>query len=122
MRYEEKTKKAAKYSDEAGRQLQKTRMTQGAAVIACVASTITAACLTMIRSTTITSAIVALLNAAVCAGARTYVSGFWKGAARIPGAGDYNDAVRSTDQVITWLAPLGGAWIGLAGYIGVFGA
>ena len=122
MRYEEKTKKAAKYSNEAGRQLQKTRTTQGAAIIACVASTITAACLAFIKSTKITSTIVALLNAAACAGARTYVSGFWRGAARVPGAGDYNDAVRSTDQAVAWLGPLAGAWVGLAGYVGVFGA
>lgn len=116
MRYEERTEKAAKYSNEAGRQLYKTRTTQGAAVIACATSTVSAACLTFSNSRTSTGAALAVINAAACMSARVYVSDFWKGAARVPGAGDYNDAVRATDKTIAWLGGLAGAWVGYAGY------
>ncbi|KAK5936678.1 hypothetical protein PMZ80_011049 [Knufia obscura] len=122
MHYEEKTKKAAQYSNEAERQLHKTRTTQSSAVMASVASTISATCLIFTRPSTSTSAILATVNAAACLGARMYVADFWKGCARIPGAGDYNDAVRATEQAITWLGGLTGAWIGYAGYLGLFGA
>jgi len=122
MRYEDMTKKAANYSAEAGRQLHKTRTTQGAAVIASLASTISATCLIFTRSSTSTNAILATVNAAACLGARVYISDFWKGAARVPGSGDYNDAVRATEQAITWLGGLSGAWVGYAAYLGLFGA
>ena len=122
MRYEDKTKKAAKYSSEASRQLHKTRTTQGAAVIASLASNISATYLIFTKSSTSATAILSVVNAAACLGARIYVSDFWKGAARIPGTGDYNDAVRDTEQAITWLGVLAGAWAGYAGYVGLLGA
>ncbi len=122
MRYEDMTKKAANYSAEAGRQLHKTRTTQGSAVIASLASTITATCLIFTRSSTTTGAVLAVLNAVACVAARIYISDFWKEAARIPSASEYNDAVRLTEQAITWLGGLAGAWFGYAGYLGLFGA
>jgi len=116
MRYEEKMEKAAKYSNEADRQLYKTRTTQGAAVIACITSTVSAACLMFLSSRASTGAALAVVNVAACLGARIYVSNFWKGAARVPFANSYNDASRDTDKTIVWLGGLAGTWAGYACY------
>ena len=121
MEYEGVTKKAAKISAEAGRQLHKTRTTQSAAVIACILSAATAGYGVFTAGAT---SWVALLNAVVCGGAWFYVGDFWGGAAKAPfgiGGRQYNDAVRATQQVLVFLQGLGAGWgiVGIGRMVGI---
>lgn len=104
------TKKAAKFSSEAGRQLRKTRTTQGSAVFASVISTVSAV-YALIFTNDVPA--LSLANAILSLAAANYVSGFWKGAMKTPpgmGGKEYNDAIRATEQGLTWLNPLGLGW------------
>lgn len=113
LQYESMTKKAAKFSAEAGRQLRKTRTTQGSAVVASVISTLSAAYLLASANSTQSSSGLSLVNAIVCSAAAGYVGGFWKGAMKAPfglGGSEYNDAIRATERGLSWLYRLGMGW------------
>lgn len=112
MEYEDMTKKAAKYSNEAERQLWKTRKTQGSAVVAILTSALSAAYLLLTSSNDTKSNAICGLNAITCTLVWRYVSGFWAHSARVPlpGSGKYNDAVRNTEQVMLFLRGLGVGW------------
>lgn len=115
LAYESATKKAAKVTSEAGRQLRKTRLTQGAAILA---SLTFASCSAALLKDLFSPAAeterrvwwhveLALLSLIVGGAADVYVSGFWKGAMKVPsipglGGTGYNDAVRATENGMWW--------------------
>lgn len=116
LNYEDMTKKAAKWSNEAGRQLHKTRTTQTAAVVSTLTSTLSAAyllysALSGTDDRTKSSAVCGV-NAVVCTLVYRYMKEFWGNAARVPlpGSREYNDAVRGTESVMVYLRGLGLGW------------
>lgn len=113
-RYEDVTKKAAKYSREAGRQLHKTRTTQGSAVAASLVSTVSAMVALVAGSGTPQA--IYVCNAISCFAVWKYVNDFWGNTARVPlpGSREYNDAVRTTERALSFLIFLGLGWAGVA--------
>lgn len=112
MNYEDMTKKAAKYTAEAERQLWKTRKTQGSAVVASLASLVCAVFVTFSDPPKMTLLGIGVVNALASYGAFQYVSSFWNGTARVPlpGSGKYNDAVRATESAMFWLQVVSGEY------------
>ncbi|KAK5012943.1 hypothetical protein BJ546DRAFT_951390 [Cryomyces antarcticus] len=112
QRYEEKSEKAAKYSTTAEHQLHKTRTTQvsGALTITTsLAASLTLAYLSTSSPTLLKFAI----NPALAAGAlfaRAHISNFWRGKAKVPFVGGFNEAISRTGELQTLLAWLAGSW------------
>lgn len=109
--YESTTKKAAKFTAEAGRQLYKSRTTQSAALANVLLSLATAGWLLFDAHNAPSGKDMAwrhlrwaLLPVAAGVATRIYVSNFWKGAmkATLPGMTGYNDAIRATENGIWW--------------------
>lgn len=118
--YESATKKAAKLSSEAGRQLRKTRTTQGAGAIASLASTICSVVILASNYKGTNGGSVPLVLGAACAVvshvAKRYVAGFWSGSVKVPlGNTEYNDAIRATENLCECLNVVSAFWLGLVG-------
>ncbi|CAG8959289.1 hypothetical protein HYFRA_00013059 [Hymenoscyphus fraxineus] len=118
QRYEEKSKKAAKYSNVAEHQLYKTRTTQASGTIAVFVSFASSAYFlgsSIFRYPTshYVSAFIAALNIAILVAARTHVGHFWKGKAKVPlpGVGYYNEAITITQTVRLNMLYLIAGWV-----------
>lgn len=120
LKYENITKKAAKLSAEAARQLHKTRTTQSSLVLGCLSSTFTAAYGLQVR---LPNWLLSSLIAAVVGSTYVHASNFWKGAMKspLPGGGGYNDAVRSTETILMLMPYMIGGWGIMAALSLVFG-
>ncbi|KAK8050139.1 hypothetical protein PG994_011869 [Apiospora phragmitis] len=126
LKYEEATQKLAKYSNEADRQLQKTRATQAAGAIALIMSLV-ASVLLAFRGHSY-GFLVRTLASPFMAGclflARQYVQDYWGGGKRVPlpKMGSYNDAQKQTEDLAQVLERLMFSWCAtsvlclLAGY------
>jgi len=111
LKYEDKSKKAAEYSQKAADELSRTRTTQGSAVVAGLLSLLTAISSFFTTSSTLTSASTNLLNIGVCIFAYLHVTDFWNAKAKIPMMTDFNDAITQTNQMaalLPWLAGISG--------------
>jgi len=126
--YENTSKKAAKYSNTAADQLHKTRTTQASTALAVTYSNLTKfphwqdqILFSLISSVSLTlyssasafiKIAVAGANIAVLGLVRQHVGRFWKGKARLalPGAGDYNEATKMTQEVRLNMAYLMASW------------
>ncbi|TVY85914.1 hypothetical protein LAWI1_G008608, partial [Lachnellula willkommii] len=113
QKYEETSKKAARYSKEAARQLHKTRTTQASSEIAGLTTFLTSAYLVFASGSKFWGAFLALANVAVLVLVRDHVGRFWKGAAKIPAPkmGEYNEAVSKTQEVRLNMAYLAASWV-----------
>ncbi|PNS16029.1 hypothetical protein CAC42_4430 [Sphaceloma murrayae] len=111
--YEEQTKKAAKWSNEADFQLQRTRSTQGAGMIAVVlsfgASLFLATSWHLIPRKFRVLASPAMLLVTLLA--RGHLYNFWKSRAKVPMVKGYNEAIDKTQTVIGVLQYLEYSWV-----------
>ncbi|KAE9365164.1 hypothetical protein N431DRAFT_549443 [Stipitochalara longipes BDJ] len=124
QKYEETSKKAAKYSNIAEQQLHKTRTTQASGALSVLFSFICSTTLALYpvfsgRVGLIGAILVAGANVAVLELARQHVDAFWKGKAKVPlpGVGEYNDAISKTQEVKLNMAYLVASWVA----VGVLG-
>jgi hypothetical protein len=115
-RYEETSKKLAKYSNEAERQLHKTRTTQTSGAVAVLLSFFLSLLLA-VRGSSYNVLIRYLASPVMVAGvffARTHIQEYWAGKdgktvgkrVPLPKMEDYNDAQRKTEEllkVLEWL-------------------
>ncbi|TVY13821.1 hypothetical protein LARI1_G008551 [Lachnellula arida] len=120
QKYEETSKKAARYSKEAARQLHKTRTTQASSEIAVLTTLLTSAYLVFASGSKFWGAFLALANVAVLVLVRDHVGRFWKGAAKIPAPkmGEYSEAVSKTQEVRLNMAYLAASWV-VAGVLAI---
>ncbi|KAI1866366.1 uncharacterized protein JN550_007754 [Neoarthrinium moseri] len=110
QKYEETSEKLAKYSNEAERQLHKTRTTQTSGALA-IAVSLLAALYLFFKGSSGGSLFRMLASPAMCGGiylARAHIQDFWAGGKRVPlpKMEDYNEAQRRTEellQVLDWL-------------------
>ncbi|RYP24981.1 hypothetical protein DL765_000209 [Monosporascus sp. GIB2] len=126
--YEPTTEKAAKYSNEAERQLRGTRTTQGAAAFA-LASSLCAALHLLLYGSALRGGLLAAAMAAAVAAAGAHVRGFWapKGGdgrtagktVPLPKMGRYNEARRHTEEILKVLDWMTYSWV-LAAVVGLF--
>ncbi|KAK8221470.1 hypothetical protein IWZ01DRAFT_537378 [Phyllosticta capitalensis] len=123
QKYEEKTEKAAEYSDTVATELRKTRTTQGSALIATVVSLAASLYLTATRLAPPRSPWPDLaLNAAnvvLLYDTRVYVDGYWRNKAKVPFVEGYNEAIGSTQNIVVILDRSWRAWLGTLGFTGV---
>lgn len=133
QKYEETSKKAAKYSNIAEQQLHKTRTTQASAALSVhpshsaisaplthyqvlfsfLSSLSLAAYQIFSGRLGMTGAVlVASANVAALEMARQHVGAFWKGKAKVPlpGVGEYNDAISKTQEVKLNMLYLVASW------------
>ncbi|KAI0096964.1 hypothetical protein GGR51DRAFT_488246 [Nemania sp. FL0031] len=122
LEYEDATKKLAKISSEAERQLQKTRTTQAAGAITILVSF--AISVLLVTRGASCSFLVRYLSSPFMAGAvfaaRTYIQDFWAGKngkdvtankVPLPQMKDYNEALERTQEAIKVLGWLTMGWI-----------
>ncbi|KAK7950890.1 uncharacterized protein PG986_006618 [Apiospora aurea] len=126
QKYEDTTQKLAKYSNEAERQLKKTRATQAAGAITLLMS-LAASVLLAFRGHSY-GFLVRTLASPFMTGclflARQYVQDYWGGGKRVPlpKMGSYNDAQKQTEELVQVLEKLMFSWFAtsvlclLAGY------
>ncbi|KAK8055703.1 hypothetical protein PG993_000930 [Apiospora rasikravindrae] len=126
QKYEETTQKLAKYSNEAERQLKKTRTTQAAGAIALLLSLVASVMLAFRGHSY--GFLVRTLASPFMTGllflARQYVQDYWGGGKRVPlpKMGSYNDAQKQTEDLLQVLEKLMFSWFAtsvlclLAGY------
>ncbi|KAI9046881.1 hypothetical protein LZ554_008959 [Drepanopeziza brunnea f. sp. 'monogermtubi'] len=117
--YEETIKKAAKYSNTVGEQLYRTRTTQASGTCAILASLLSSIYLLLASEDgqpVPVVLVVASLNVLALSSARHHVGAFWAHKARIPlpGVGDYNAAMRNTQEVRANMAYLVASWLAVA--------
>ncbi|KAG0646211.1 hypothetical protein D0Z07_8416 [Hyphodiscus hymeniophilus] len=110
--YEETSKKAAKYSNTAEKQLHKTRTTQASGTIAVLLSFLTSAYMIFSSPSVLPRLVIAVGNIAALLAAREHVGAFWKGKAKVPlpGVGDYNDAISITQETRLNMAYMAAGW------------
>ncbi|KAK9776093.1 hypothetical protein AB5N19_12072 [Seiridium cardinale] len=122
QKYEDTTKKLAKYSNEAERQLHKTRTTQTSGAVAMIVSLLVSLILFWKGSY---GGIIQrfLASPAMCAGiffARKHMAQYWTGSTQgksaglrvpLPKMGDYNEAQKSTEELLKVLDYLMFSWL-----------
>ncbi|KAL2062252.1 hypothetical protein VTL71DRAFT_6518 [Oculimacula yallundae] len=110
--YEDMSKKAAKYSKTAEKQLHMTRSTQASGTIALLVSTLSAVYM-IFGDPKIGAQGVAGVNLLALVLARKHVGQFWSDKPRVPvpGAGDFNEAAKKTQEVMMNLAYFAATWI-----------
>ncbi|KAH8599287.1 hypothetical protein B0O99DRAFT_613474 [Bisporella sp. PMI_857] len=110
--YEEKSKKAAEYSQTAANQLHKTRTTQTSGTLAILSSFLSSIAIIVGVGSTGKQLALAALNVAALVAARWHVGDFWRGKAKIPlpGVGDYNEAISTTQETRLNMPFLMGGW------------
>ncbi|KAH6653050.1 hypothetical protein BKA67DRAFT_659694 [Truncatella angustata] len=125
QKYEDAAKKAAKYSNEAQRQLHKTRTTQTSGALAITASLLTSLYLFWRggQGGILYRFIASPVMAAAVYFARTHIAQYWSGSkggktagARVPlpKMGDYNEAQRRTEELLQVLDYLMFSWVATA--------
>ncbi|RYO98223.1 hypothetical protein DL764_007151 [Monosporascus ibericus] len=126
--YESTAEKAARYSNEAERQLHETRTTQGAGAAALAAS-LGAALHLLLNGSAFQGGLRAAVMMAVVAAARAHGRGFWgppRGEGRtagekvpLPKMGRYNEAQSHTEEILKVLDWTTYSWI-VAAMVGIF--
>ncbi|KAI9702705.1 MAG: hypothetical protein M1820_006089 [Bogoriella megaspora] len=118
QKYEEKSEKAAKWSEAAAEQLHKTRTTQAAGAIAILVSFLTSLYLAFVAPSTPSSGklTLTLANAGLALAVRTYMLDFWQSRPKIPFVQGYNEAVSRTTEIMDLMVSLAVSWgvLGLA--------
>ncbi|PSK46090.1 hypothetical protein C1H76_8847 [Elsinoe australis] len=121
--YEEKSEKAAKWSNEAARQLHTTRTTQAAGMVAAVlnlgASLFLATSWHLIPRKYRILASPAMLLVTLLA--RGYMYNFWTEKAKVPMVDGYNEAIDKTKYLIVTLQYLEYSWVLTSLVAGVLG-
>ncbi|KAF2824881.1 hypothetical protein CC86DRAFT_371369 [Ophiobolus disseminans] len=114
QQYEEKSKKAAEWSNTAAQRLHKTRATQTSGTISLLISFFTPiALLSSSHGTNPTILMTAgAANAVILFFARTHMANFWNDSVqtRVPFVQKFNDAIRGSEQVVRILGALSAAW------------
>ncbi|EPE27894.1 hypothetical protein GLAREA_04685 [Glarea lozoyensis ATCC 20868] len=112
QKYEEKSEKAAEWSNTAEKQLHKSRTTQASGTLAMVASFITSSASIFYPSSKFAGLAIACANVGALLAARVHVGNFWNGKAKVPlpGAGEYNDAISRTQALRLNMAYLASSW------------
>ncbi|MCJ1390287.1 hypothetical protein MMC18_003145 [Xylographa bjoerkii] len=106
--YESQSEKAAEYLETAAHQLHKTRTTQATGAGAILASFLTS--IALLTRPSLSAPIAAAVNVGVAGlalAAMIHVGNFWKGKARVPFVGGYNEGMRRTEdlrKMLGWLA------------------
>ncbi|KAF2502400.1 hypothetical protein BU16DRAFT_576413 [Lophium mytilinum] len=108
--YEEKSEKAAEYSNTAAEQLHKTRTTQGSAAISIIVSFLSSTALVFASPSTTTAVLASAVNLAATLAARVHVKNFWDNKAKVPFTTGYNEAISGTAELVKVLGILGGVW------------
>ncbi|MCJ1250738.1 hypothetical protein MMC30_007966 [Trapelia coarctata] len=111
QKHEEKSEKAAQWSNTAAHQLHKTRTTQATGAGAILASLVASLVLFICPSLPI--AAVAAVNfgiAGIVLAARIHIGNFWKGKARVPFVGGYNEGMKRTEELFRLLGLLAISW------------
>ncbi|RYP63985.1 hypothetical protein DL769_006811 [Monosporascus sp. CRB-8-3] len=127
--YEPTAEKAARYSNEAGRQLHGTRTTQGAGALALAAS-LGAALHLLLYGSAFRCGLLAVVVAVAVAAARAHVRGFWgppKGddgrtagkRVPLPKMGLHNVAQGHTEKILKVLDWMTYSWV-VAAVVGIF--
>ncbi|KAF2477064.1 uncharacterized protein BDR25DRAFT_276761 [Lindgomyces ingoldianus] len=121
QKYEERSERAAEWSNTAAERLQKTRTTQGAAAITVLLSLLTSMTLLVLSHAEHHQIVLAisLINTAICFGARIHMANFWKEKVQLPFMEAYNEAIRGSNQSVSVLTMLGWGWVvtGLIGWL-----
>ncbi|KAK3081172.1 hypothetical protein LTS18_009458, partial [Coniosporium uncinatum] len=103
QQYEEKTKKAGKYVEEANRQLYRTRTTQGAGAVAVLTSLISAVYLLVAPPSESVRLTLSAADVLLCLAVNRHMRSFWQGSVRAPGVTGYNEALKSTEHIMQQL-------------------
>ncbi|CAD0110727.1 unnamed protein product [Aureobasidium uvarum] len=121
QQYEETSKKAAKYSTEAERQLHKTRTTQSSGAICILASLVAATTLSLVPNSLPSFVRFGISPAALVLTlfVRAHVSNFWKAKAKVPFVDGY--AISKTGELLQILEYLEYTWAGTALASGLVG-
>lgn len=115
--YEEASKKAAKYSNTADTQLQKTRTTQAAGALTILLSTVSSAYLAYDHATRsrhkhwAAYIVLYVLNVAAPLGARIHMADFWGAKPKVPFVQGFNEAIDETKMVWAQLQWIQWSWI-----------
>lgn len=129
QKYEDASKKLAKYSNEAERQLHKTRTTQTSGAVAILVSLV-AALLLAARGSSFSLLVRYLASPVMAAGiwfARAHIQEYWTRDGKtvgtrvpLPKMGDYNEAQKRTEELLKVLEFLLFSW-GLTSVVAVVG-
>ncbi|KAL3419884.1 hypothetical protein PVAG01_08383 [Phlyctema vagabunda] len=113
LEYEEKSKKAAEYSNVAENQLYKTRTTQATSIASVLLTFVSSAYLIFSNKSKSSELVTMAINLAVLTLARQYIGNFWDGKAKVPlpGVGKFNDAISMTKEVRLNMLYLAGTWL-----------
>lgn len=112
--YEEKSEKAAEWSNTAAEQLHKTRTTQASAAISILFS-FSSAVLLAAAPNEIPSILRQVLGPIVLVAtlfSKAHVGGFWKSKAKVPFVDGYNEAISKTKTILQILEWLQYSWAG----------
>ncbi|RYN42657.1 hypothetical protein AA0112_g1583 [Alternaria arborescens] len=133
QQYEEKSEKAAEWSNTAAQRLHKTRSTQTSGTVTLLLSFLTSTALVIIPSLATTKLLICagVANAAAAYLSRVHMANFWndKNQTKIPFVEKFNEAIRGSELVVLLLGTLslawavaGGVWTGMAnGGSGILG-
>ncbi|OCK80747.1 hypothetical protein K432DRAFT_381917 [Lepidopterella palustris CBS 459.81] len=111
--YEERSEKAAKWSNTAADQLYKTRATQTSAAVAVLVSFVTSTALGFGSvGPGFVGTVLRIGNVIAVVAAMVHVKGFWDGKAKVPFVEGYNEAIESTEELIMVLGYLAAGWGG----------
>ncbi|KAF1834778.1 hypothetical protein BDW02DRAFT_322286 [Decorospora gaudefroyi] len=112
--YEEKSEKAAEWSNTAAHKLHKTRTTQASGTVTLILSLLTSTALIFLPSYATPRAIItaSAVNAAALYASRTHMARFWNESkqAKVPFVDKFNEAIRGSEKVVLLLGTLSQAW------------
>ncbi|KAI4218355.1 MAG: hypothetical protein LQ349_008745 [Xanthoria aureola] len=114
-RYEERSERAARYSETAAQELQKTRTTQASSAGAIALSLLSSVAL--ILSVTLGSSnptawehVLPPVNLMAIGAAFVHNQNFWKAKAKVPFVGGFNEGIEKSKEIRQLLFGLGIAW------------
>ncbi|CAF9932555.1 MAG: hypothetical protein HETSPECPRED_008397 [Heterodermia speciosa] len=116
-KYEEKSERAAKYSQTAADQLWKTRVTQGSSASVIALSLISSiaffarASFSLIPPSSSWAVILPLINTISITAAFQHNRGFWKAKAKIPFVEGFNEGIQMSTEIRELLVALGVLWV-----------
>ncbi|KAH6684777.1 hypothetical protein B0J14DRAFT_466283 [Halenospora varia] len=110
--YEPKAKQAAKYSNIAEDNRNRTRMTQASSFGSLLVSTISSLYALFSKNSFLSNELLALINIGALLAAREHVGDFWRRKKKmpLPGTGDYNEAVGKTQEAKMGMIVLAVSW------------
>ncbi|KAF7453128.1 hypothetical protein A1F94_011819 [Pyrenophora tritici-repentis] len=125
QQYEERSEKAAEWSNTAAERLHKTRTTQTSGTVTLLVSFVTSTALLLVPRFASPSVLIAtgVANGMALYLSRTHMANFWNDntQTRVPFVEKFNEAIRGSKQVVLLLGTLclawgaaGGIWAGMA--------